>query len=294
MIRRLTNALLGIATASGATDAQLGRVHVGDATINYELTGQGTTVVLIHGWAQDLTIWDDQVAAFAPHYRVLRYDRRGYGQSTGHFDPTADPDDLRIVMDSLGIRSAVVLGLSGGSRTALNFAVAFPERVHALVLYGQGPPEGFQPMPPGQRPEEIGATFGEIARKYGLDSLRQFVRARLSWEPPNRPDYRKRLDRMWSRYDGRDLLDPRPPSGRIPAARMDQLERIRVPTLVIVGDHERPLFRMVADTLTRRIANARQVVIAEGGHGAHFAQPERFNDAVLAFLRAVEKRGGSK
>jgi pimeloyl-ACP methyl ester carboxylesterase len=273
-----------VAIASAAAQAQTARVNVGDAEIRYELSGQGNTIVFIHGWAQDLGIWDDQVAAFSSRYRVLRYDRRGYGKSTGHADPTADPDDLRILLDSLGIRSAIVLGLSGGSRAALDFAVAFPDRVQALVLYGQGPPEGFQPMPPGPRPREM---FAEIARKHGLDSLHQFVRSVLSWEPPNRPDHRERLNQIWSRYEGRDLLDPRPPSGRVQQARMDQVGQIRVPTLVIVGDHERPLQRKVADTLTRRIPNARQVVITDGGHGAHFAQPERFNAALMDFLRTV-------
>jgi pimeloyl-ACP methyl ester carboxylesterase len=281
----LIGLLVAVVAAARGVGAQTGQVNIGDATINYGLTGRGKTIVFIHGWAQDLTIWDDQVVAFAPHYRVLRYDRRGFGESTGHADPTADPDDLRILLDSLRIRSAVVLGLSGGGRAALNFAVAFPDRVSALVLYGTGPPEGFQPMPSSPRPAE---QFGPIARDYGLDSLIKFVESLpVSWGPPNRPDYRERLRRMWSRYDGRDLLDPGPPSGRIPPARMDQLEHIRVPTLVIVGDHERPHFRMVADTLTRRIPNVRQVVITDGGHGAHFAQPEQFNAALMEFLRTV-------
>jgi 3-oxoadipate enol-lactonase len=279
-----------VAVVSIAAQAQMAHVSVGDAAIQYELTGRGTTtIVLIHGWAQDLTIWDDQVAAFAPHYRVLRYDRRGFGGSTGHADGTADPDDLRIVLDSLGIRSAVVLGLSAGSRAALNFAVAFPDRVRALVLYGQGPPEGFQPMPPGSRPAE---QFGPIMREHGLDSLIKYVESvGLSWAPPDRPDYHEKLRRMWSRYDGRDLLDPRPRSGRVPQARIDQVNQIRVPTLIIVGDHERPHFRLVADTLTRRIPHARQVVIKDGGHGAHFAQPERFNAEVLEFVRALPDKG---
>lgn len=292
MTREFIVAVLLTAVASGAASAQTARVNVGDAAIHYELTGHGKTIVLIHGAAGDLIIWDDQVAAFAPRYRVLRYDRRGNGKSTGHADPTADPDDLRILLDSLGIRSATVLGLSAGGRTALNFAVAFPDRVEALVLYGSAPPAGFQPMPPGPPP---GAMAGEIARRHGLDSLWHFMVAQgLAWVPPNRPDAQERIRQMWSRYDGRDLLDPRPPSGRVPAARVDQLQQIRVPTLVIIGDHERPLNRMVADTLARRIPNARQVVITDGGHGAHFAQPERFNAALMDFLRTVydSKAGG--
>ena len=290
MIRRTLVTATMIGAASLQLSAQTASVNVGDASIHYELSGTGKTVVLIHGWAQDLTIWDDQVMALSPRYRVLRYDRRSYGSSTGHADPTADPDDLRILLDSLKIPSAIVLGLSAGARTALSFAVAFPERVSGLVLYGSGPPVGFQPMAAEPRSNP---RF-DIAKNYGLDSLRKWVEGTgFHWEPPNNPGYRRRVDRMWSRYDGRDLLDRRPPSGRIQTAGMDDLAKIRVPTLIVVGDHERPLLRLVADTLTRRIPNARQVVIADAGHGIHFAQPDRFNTALLEFLDSVARASQS-
>ncbi len=290
MIRRLLVTATMVGAASLRLPAQTASVNVGDASIHYELSGTGRTVVLIHGWAQDLTIWDDQVAALSPRYRVLRYDRRSYGSSTGHADPTADPDDLRILLDSLHIPSAIVLGLSAGARTALSFAVAFPERVSALVLYGSGPPVGFQPMAAEPAPNP---RF-DIAKNYGLDSLRKWVEGTgFHWEPPNNPGYRRRVDRMWSRYDGRDLLDRRAPSGRVRASGMNDLAKIRVPTLIVVGDHERPLLRLVADTLTQRIPNARQVVIADAGHGIHFAQPERFNAALLEFLDGVARASES-
>ena len=270
-----------LAALASLTDAQAqGRsVNVGDAVINYEITGSGETLVLIHGWAQDLTIWDDQVRDFARNYRVLRYDRRGYGRSTGHADKTADPDDLRILLDSLGIRKANVLGLSAGSDCSLNFAVAFPDRVNKLVLYGQPPPAGMgevmDPFP----------MFRQLVQAHGLDTLGKLIRAHpLAWMPPNRPDLQELLVRQWSRYEGRDLKDPRPPTGRVPAARIDQVNAIRVPVLVIHGDHEMEPFQQVADTLVRRIPGARKVVIKDGGHGAHFAQPARFNAAVLQFL----------
>jgi pimeloyl-ACP methyl ester carboxylesterase len=272
------------ATASALRE---GAVNVGDASIRYEISGRGTPLVLIHGWAQDLSIWDDQVREFAPQYRVLRYTRRGHGASTGYADPTADPDDLRILLDSLGVESAHVLGLSAGSATALAFAVAFPDRVRALVLYGQVPPEGF--VPTSALPPPV-VVFSEIARRHGVDSVRKALLTHpLAWMPPEKPELQELLRTMMSSYEGRDLLDPRPPSGRVPPARMDQLGQIRVPTLLISGDHELPFLQQVSDTLARRIPGARKIVISNAGHGAHFAQPEQFNAAVLRFLVDAER-----
>ena len=271
-----------------AGSAQSRTVSVGDAAINYEVTGDGSPLVLIHGWAQDLTIWDQQVPEFGRNYRVIRYDRRGYGKSTGEADATADPDDLRILLDSLGIRSAYILGLSAGSRVALNFAVAFPDRVKALVVYGQALLPGFTPAPQGPTPVMI---LREIAQKHGLDSTGKALMAhQLSWTPPDRPDVRESYRALWTRYSGRDLLDPKPESGRIPHATLDQIAKLRVPTLVISGDHDLPLFLQVGDTLVRRIPGAQRVVIPNAGHGAHFARPAEFNAAVLRFLTDVDRR----
>lgn len=288
MIRRPSLAALCVAvlSATGAAQGRSGMLNVGDAEINYEISGQGKTIVFIHGWALSLGVWDDQVAAFAPRYRVVRYDLRGFGKSTGHADPSAEPDDLRILLDSLGIRSVYLVGLSRGARVARDFIAAFPERVDALVLYGAGPMPGFPVPPDFQR----GFPFAEIAQKYGMDSVRKFIAASpIAWRPPNRPDLEEALRQVLAAYEGRDLLDPRPPSGRIPPATLDQLAQIRVPTLVIHGDHEMPLFQMVADTLVRRIPNARKVIIKDGGHGAHGAQPEAFNRALSDFFISVDR-----
>lgn len=272
--------------------AQARRVSVGDVTLVYEDVGRGMPIVFIHGWAQDRTIWPDQVAAFSSRYRVITFDKRGFGESTGHADPTADPDDLRVLLDSLGIRSAYVVGLSRGSRTALNFTVAFPERVAGVVLYGLGPIPGFQPAPTGA----MLRGFADIARNHGLDSLYHVVLASpLNWEPAGLTDDQKRervtrLREWWARYKGRDLLDPRPPSGRIPVATFEQLNGIRVPTLLLHGDHEMAQNQAMADSALARIPGARKVVITNAGHGAHFDNPRQFNDALLAFFRSLDSK----
>ena len=281
-MRAIVVTVLAVLACVTDAHAQSRSINVGDAVINYEITGQGETLVLIHGWAQDLTIWDQQAQEFGRHYRVIRYDRRGFGKSTGYADQTADPEDLRVLLDSLQIQSATLLGLSAGARTVVNFAVAYPQRVKALVIYGLAPIPGFTPAPEGPSPVMV---FRDIAQKHGLDSAGKFLRVHpLSWMPPEHPELQELLKAQWSRYAGRDLLDPRPESGRVPHARLDQVASLRVRTLVISGDHDLPLFIQVGDTLVRRIQGAQRVMIINAGHGAHFAQPAQFNAAVLRFL----------
>src|SRR5688572_4775530 len=73
-MRAFVVTVLATLTYVTGVHAQSRSINVGDAVINYEITGSGEPLVLIHGWAQDLTIWDDQVRDFSRNYRVLRYD----------------------------------------------------------------------------------------------------------------------------------------------------------------------------------------------------------------------------
>src|SRR3970040_1150533 len=98
---RISLAVLGIALVGTSAPGQVrtGMISVGDATLRFELSGRGQTVVFVHGWANTLAIWDEQVPAFTQRYQVLRYDRRGFGRSTGFADVSADPDDLPLLRD---------------------------------------------------------------------------------------------------------------------------------------------------------------------------------------------------
>jgi pimeloyl-ACP methyl ester carboxylesterase len=216
----------------------------------------------------------------------VRYDVRGFGRSTGAADVTGDPADLAALLDHLGLESAFIVGHSRGAAVALAFALAFPQRVRGLVLYGAGPPQGFGlPWDGSDRLPNLRA----IARQFGLDSLRAaLTRHPLTWAPPQQnASSRARLDSLLRAYSGRDLLEDHAPSNRVPPARMDQLRRIAVPTLVVTGDHELPYFQVVAAALTYGITGAKHVIIPAGGHGAHLAQPERFNAELLSFLDQV-------
>jgi pimeloyl-ACP methyl ester carboxylesterase len=218
----------------------------------------------------------------------MRYDIRGFGRSTGHADVTAAASDLAALLDSLRIPSAAIVGLSMGARIALNFAVNYPQRVSALVLYGAPPTADFSVASPEFMVMFQG--FVQTAKTQGLDSLGKVVFAsELAWSPPNRSDIAPKIVRAWEGFTARDLTHPMPPSNRVPVTRLNELNDLRMPVLVIHGDHELAWFRQFDDTVMARVPHANRVVIANAGHLAHFAEPEQFNRAVLDFLRDTSR-----
>jgi pimeloyl-ACP methyl ester carboxylesterase len=271
----------------GTSVAQTRMLNVGHAVINYDLTGRGRTVVFIHGWALNKSIWDDQVSVFSKRYRVIRYDSPGYGASTGFDDESVEPLDLLVLLEALHIDRVYLVGLSRGGSVALRFANAYPERVDALVLYGTGPPADVQ------IPADVAQLFGSlpgIAKTHGLDSVgKLIISSPLFWVPPGRADVTERYRQFWASYKGKDLLDPRPESGLVPLPNIARLSALRVPTLVLIGDHDMPFVAAAADTFAHHIPNARKVVIPNAGHGAHFAQPASFNSALMDFFNEVER-----
>jgi pimeloyl-ACP methyl ester carboxylesterase len=112
--------------------------------IHYEDSGgSGPPVVLAHGFLMDSRMFDLQVAALAPEFRVIRWDSRAFGRSRWDGTPFSLwdlADDCIALLDHLGIRQAVVGGVDLGGHCALRAALRFPERIKGLVLVGPGPP----------------------------------------------------------------------------------------------------------------------------------------------------------
>jgi pimeloyl-ACP methyl ester carboxylesterase len=280
-------ALVGLSLDCARPALKTGTLESNDARIHYVVAGAGPAVVLIHGWALNLREWDDQIVALSPHYRVVALDRRGYGRSSGFADVSADPGDIRTLLDTLHIRSAVLIGHSAGAEVAIRFAAVMPGRVDALVLYGGGEPDSF-PVP------ETGPSFAvakQLARREGVDSLMRFVLSLPQFRPsPHRSAaIAARLDTMVKGYSGKDLLEDHPESGAFPQPQSDAMRRWPMPTLFISGDREGARWQLVSDSLVRWMPNARKVLIPGGGHGVHFDEPQQFNTALLAFLQDVSK-----
>jgi pimeloyl-ACP methyl ester carboxylesterase len=112
--------------------------------IYHEDHGHGPTILLSHGYGATCPMWDAQIAAFAPHYRIIVWDMRGHGETDDPEDPAAyskalTVGDMAALMHHLRIERAVIGGLSLGGYMSLAFHLVYPEMVEALMLFDTGP-----------------------------------------------------------------------------------------------------------------------------------------------------------
>src|SRR5712692_9056922 len=116
---------------------------VNGTRLYYQDEGTGHPLVLIHGWPMSARMWDDQARVLKERYRVIRYDRRGFGRSPAEpwneGSSEHDVADLTALLDHLHVTTAYVLGQSAGGSVAIGFALEHPERVDALILHGAVP-----------------------------------------------------------------------------------------------------------------------------------------------------------
>ncbi len=276
---------------------QTGFAEVNGTKLYYEVAGAGHPFVLVHGHLLDRRSWDDQFSVFAQHYRVIRYDQRGFGDSglITKGESYSDRQDLYELMKFLGIESANLMGVSGGGALAIDFTLEHPMMVDALIPVTAGV-NGYHPS------EEVMKEHPDVVRMYTSleeafekhDTARAVeVSLELWTDGPGRlprqaaPDVRERVREMttrnWERPDDEAQAETPPVPLEPPA--IERLSKIGVPTLVILGewDGPNPLDFMVAD-----IPGAKKVVMAETAHHPFMEKPAEFNQIVLDFLGSLK------
>lgn len=267
----------------GASTASTGVVAVDGARLAYEITGAGPPLVLIHGSLLDRRLWDAHVPAFARHYRVVRYDARGHGQSPADTVPYAHHRDLHLLLRGLGLGRAAVIGLSMGGRVAQHLALAHPGTVTALVLVGAAADGATIPPALTAGRAALAAAIGRGDREEAAE-----IFLRLWVDGPRRaPGQVDPAVRRHARAMALDALAHPPLDGLDEAYHLptpDQFRALRVPTLVMVGDHDQPSMVESAALLARRIPRAEHAVLAGAGHLANLEQPAAFGRTVLDFL----------
>ena len=256
-----------------------------------EVHGTGIPLVLSCGYCTTHENFRPQVEPLVrAGARVVLWDYRGHGRSAAPLDPAAYSmeqvvDDLGRVLDWAAPGEPAVLGgLSFGGLASLHFALAHPTRVRALLLVDSGP--GFKNpeaqarwMAQVERTGKLLETEGAavlvagrsaataIGRRPELPAARAAARAIAAQEP-----------RALALF-GRRIAGPAP-------CVIDELARLTMPSLVIVGEEDEAYLR-AAEVMTAKLPNAIRVTIPKAGHLVNLEEPEAFDAAVAAFLERL-------
>lgn len=267
-----------------------GLFRSGEATICYEVAGEGSAVVLVYEGIADRRMWEPQVEAFtAAGHQVVRYDLRGYGESTLPAGPFSHMGDLHGLLEHLEIERAGIAGVSVGGRIALELALAHPELVETLMLVGAGLREwewSDEIRRFGEEEDEL-LDRGEIDEAVELN-LRTWVDGPL--RSPDEVDSRVREQVAEMQRRAVDVLlaalasDPHPgPEEPFEPPVSERLGEIRCPTLVVAGALDQPDILQIADRLAAGIPGARKEIVSGTAHVPTMEKPAEFNELALGF-----------
>ena len=244
--------------------------------------GSGDPLLMVHGLGMSSTLWGAQIAALAPRYRMIAPDLRGFGQSDrpgapGSYALSRFVDDIAGLADALGVRRVHCLGTSMAGCIVQALAVARPDLCRSLILCNTSQririPEDVLASRLRALDSMPMAEYGQLvaSQAVGADApadLQSWVAEQIGLN--DRRTYAEVLTAGLATFDTSDMLD-----------------RIAVPTLVIVGAEDRVIPPQQGQELAARIVGARLETIPGTGHLSYAERPEVFNRLVLDFLGGV-------
>jgi len=261
----------------------------------YETKGQGTPLVFVHGGFVDSRMWEPQVKYFSERYQVLRYDLRGHGRTGGtkrdRYTIDLFADDLKALLETLGLDRVILCGLSLGGMIAQSFAVRYTESLFALVLADTAVSVRLTLIDKFQRyilaPKWLMLAiirWMTVPRFVDFSFKLAGVTRSTEWfgQDPDTAEYVRdaMLNTLTAEYlkiydaiYGFDLLN---------------LAAITVPTLILNGEHESKAVFRHTDEMLRLIPNTEARLIPRAGHTSNMENPTVFNTEVERFLSRID------
>lgn len=262
-------------------------VNVDDGRIFYTLSGIGEPIILLHGNFNDHQIWDNQADFLSEHHQVIRYDLRGYGLSSTPNRAFSNVADLKALVDTLKLQKLTLIGSSSGGGVAVDFALAYPKLVQALILVS---------------PSINGKA---LPAKLMWKGIQNYIRTRLKGHKAAIESFI--TDSFWqyffpsiSKEEARNtvLLNVRnarnfcrfSPSlaTAVKPYAIHRLQEINVPTLVIITEQDHPFNIKTAELVNNTIPQSSKIIMRNCGHLPFVEEPNAFNEIVLDFLRSEE------
>jgi 3-oxoadipate enol-lactonase len=260
---------IAVVLAAGAGESRNDYLDVSGTRIYYEECGSGPAIVLLHDGLLHSVSWDEVWQPLATKYRVIRYDRRGYGRSEAAASLFSPTDDLAKLLTHLKVRHVVVVGSSAGGALAIDFAIQHPEMVDGLFLIG--------PVLHGM---EFGAEFRERAKRNNepmeCDDAEAMSR---NWSHdkflvvgPDEKVRRKIYDELRGNAEKLKKYDPALEEKISPPAS-ERLSEIRAPTMILVGEGDNADVQAHAAAINAGIRGSRRIEVKDAGHLIQLEKP---------------------
>jgi 3-oxoadipate enol-lactonase len=263
-----------------------GVVQNAGAEIYYECTGSGPAIVFAHGLGGNHLSWWQQVPHFSQRFTCVTFAHRGFSPSrvtSGAVDPALFEADLLALVDHLKLADVRLVAQSMGGWTCLNFAVAHPRRVQALVMASTGgtvDPKTLDEADRKRIESWVAAHAGVEAdlRKRGIHPA---AGERMASEQPALEFLYREIDRLSSGLDKEALRAKLLAARTLPAA---DLKRLTMPVLFVSGTEDVVFPPPAAAALAKLVPGARLESVPEAGHSVYFQRPEIFNRLVSNFF----------
>ncbi len=261
----------------------------------YEEAGSGYPIVFVHEFAGDYRSYETQLRYFARRYRVIAFNARGYPPSDvpedfHRYSQERARDDIRDVMQGLGLQKAHVVGISMGGFAVLHFGFAYPDRASSLVVAGCG--YGAEPDKRKQFLEESNRTaaaiesrgMAEVSKTYGAGP----TRVQLQNKDPR--GYAEFLTQLGEHSTRGAANTQRGVQARRPSLYdlTEEMKKLDVPTLIATGDEDDPCLEP-GILMKRTIPSAALVVFPNTGHALNLEEPDLFNRTLDEFFHQVEQ-----
>lgn len=248
--------------------------------INYEIEGEGPVVTFSHSLACSLAMWDDQARALRGRYRVLRYDTRGHGKTSapkGAYTLDQLAEDLRALLDGLGIAETHFVGLSMGGMIGQVFALKHPGRFQSLALCDTT----------SRYPAGAASVWEERIRTVEAQGMAPMVEPTLArWFTA---PFRERRKDVIERVAG--FIRDTPPQGYVGCCHAlpkidvtDRLGAVACPAIVIVGEEDLGTPVDMARAMHAALPGAELAILRHASHLSNMEQPDEFTRVLGGFL----------
>jgi pimeloyl-ACP methyl ester carboxylesterase len=262
--------------------------------LHYEETGSGTPVVFVHEFAGDSRSWELQVRYLSRRHRCITFNARGWPPSDVPLDVASYSqaracDDIRSVLDQLGIDKAHIVGLSMGGFATLHFGLTYPDRARSLLVAGAG--YGAEKSEREKFRNEAVAIAGRLEK----EGMAVFAEAYAYG--PTRVQFENKDPRGFAEFKA--MLAEHSAKGAANTQLGVQRERpsifdlgeglaqLAVPMLVVTGDEDWPCLAP-GIFIKRTCASAALLVLPNTGHTVNIEEPAAFNAALADFLALVD------